>query len=104
MGSLARFEPSWGNSIPPYDAQYDVDHGTRFLLGACAETLIMQYPTDPCGEQPPPNDVQTPVNDFAARSSLRDFVTDLSRNESVRTLQIQAPGMDLRPNDCLLGQ
>ncbi|KAF9644966.1 hypothetical protein BDM02DRAFT_3190142 [Thelephora ganbajun] len=51
--------------------------GMRFLLGACVKTLetLRLYPTDP-----------------RAGTSLRDF--DLSRNESLRTLEITAHHLD----------
>jgi hypothetical protein len=64
-------------------------HGMRLLLDACAETLesVVLSP-DPHGKQFSPKGVQVLANDFAAGSSLRDF--DLSRNESLRTLQVPA--------------
>ncbi|KAF9643564.1 hypothetical protein BDM02DRAFT_3123277 [Thelephora ganbajun] len=51
--------------------------GTRLLLGACAKTLetLRLYPTDP-----------------HAGTSLRDF--DLSRNKSLRTLEVTAHHLD----------
>ena len=64
--------------------------GTRLLLGACAETLetLRLCPTDPHGKGFSLNMVQAPTDKFKARSFLRDF--DLSRNKSLRTLQVTA--------------
>ena len=68
--------------------------GVPLLLGACARTLetLTLYPTDPRGERLPPKGVHVPTNCFAARSSTQDF--DLSRNESLRTLQVMASSID----------
>jgi len=65
-------------------------HGMRLLLDACAETLetLRLYPIDPRGEEVSSEGVQVPLNnfDFTARSSPEDF--DLSRNNSLRALEI----------------
>ena len=63
--------------------------GMGLLLSACAETLetLRLYPTDPRGEGFSPEDTaRVMTNAFAARTSLQDF--DLSRNESLRTLEV----------------
>ena len=64
--------------------------GMRLLLDSCATTLetLRLYPTDPRGEGVSLEGVEGLVNDFTARSSLRDF--DLSRNRSLRTLRMTA--------------
>ena len=64
--------------------------GMRLLLATCAETLetLRLYPTDPRGEELSLNSVGMMADDFAARSSLRDF--DLSQNASLRTLEVGA--------------
>ena len=69
--------------------------GMRLLLGACTETLetLRLYPNDPCGEEVPLKGVETLTNDFAAISSLQDF--DLSRNKSLRTLEVTAQCIDV---------
>ena len=66
---------------------WNVD-GMRLLLDSCATTLetLRLYPTDPRGEGVSLEGVEGLVNDFTARSSLRDF--DLSRNRSLRTLRM----------------
>lgn len=68
---------------------FDVD-GTRLLLDTCAKTLetLGLYPTDPRGKELSLNGVQMLADDFTASSSLRDF--DLSRNKSLRTLEVRA--------------
>ena len=68
--------------------------GTRFLLCACAKTLetLRLYPTDPRGEEPSPNRVQALADNRIAGSSIWDF--DLSRNKSLRTLQVTARSID----------
>ena len=67
--------------------------GTQPLLYACANTLkILQlYATDLYGENFLSKDVQVLVNDFADRSSLRDY--DLSRNKSLWQLKITAQSL-----------
>ena len=68
--------------------------GTRLLLGACARTLetLRLYPTDPRSKEPSLNRVRVLADNFIARSSIRDF--DLSRNKSLRTLQVAARPID----------
>ena len=68
---------------------FDVS-GMRLLLGACANTLeiVVLDPADPRGEQHSLKGTEAPANDFAARSSLREF--DFSRNKSLRTLEVPA--------------
>ena len=63
-------------------------NGMGLLLDACAKTLecVVLDPTDCFGEQLSPKGMQVLANDFTAESSLQDF--DLSRIESLRTLQI----------------
>ena len=65
---------------------YEV-RGMRPLLAACAKTLesVVLNPTDPLGERLSLKGMQAPANNFAVKSSLRDF--DLSRNKALRTLQ-----------------
>lgn len=64
--------------------------GMRLILGACAETLetVRLYPDDPRSEQPSPKCVRTLANDFVVTSSFQDF--DLSRNKSLRTVEVTA--------------
>ena len=68
------------------------------LLHACAKTLksVVLDPTDPRGEWLPPEGMGVLTNYSAARYSLRDF--DLTRNESLQTLQIPASSPDRTPN------
>ena len=65
----------------------DVD-GMELLLDACAETLetVVLHPTDPRGKQPFLEVVEAIANSFAARHTLQDY--DLSRNRSLRTLEV----------------
>ena len=64
--------------------------GMRLLLDACTETLetLRLYPHDPHSERLSLKDVGILTNDFAVKSSPRDF--DLSRNKFLRTLEITA--------------
>jgi len=68
--------------------------GMRLLLDTCAETLetLWLYPSDPHGESLFLQSVQFLADNFTARSSLGDF--DLSRNKSLRTLEITARSID----------
>ena len=65
----------------------------RLLLGACAETLetLQLNPAGPYGKQSNLKHTPPPANDHTARSSLLDF--DLSRNKSLRTLEVRARSM-----------
>ena len=62
--------------------------GMRLLLDTCAKTLetLRLHPADPRGEGFPLEDVRVPANAFVAGTSFQDF--DLSRNKSLRTLEI----------------
>jgi len=66
---------------------YDVD-GMRLLLGASAKSLetLWLHPGDPRGRELPLNNVEVLADRLTVRCYLRDF--DLSRNKSLRTLQI----------------
>ena len=68
---------------------YDV-HGVGILLDACAETLetLRLYPVDLGGKEHFLNSIQVPAHNFAAIHSVGDF--DLSRNKSLRTLEVTA--------------
>ena len=68
--------------------------GMRVLLDACAKTLrtLRLYPTDPRGKKIYLKGVRTLANDFAAKSSPHDF--DLSRNQSLRTLEVTTRSID----------
>ena len=68
--------------------------GMRLLLDACVETLetLRLYPIVPSGEQLPPKGVRVLTNDFAVGLSLQDV--DLSRNKSLRTLEVMARSID----------
>ena len=68
---------------------YDV-HGVGLLLDACAETLetLRLYPVDLGGKEHFLNSIQVPAHNFAAIHSIGDF--DLSRNKSLRTLEVTA--------------
>ena len=71
---------------------HNVD-GMRLLLDACAKTLerVVLYPSD--GEQLPLRGVQALANDLAAKTRpLPDF--DLSRHESLRTLEIPSSSLN----------
>ena len=72
---------------------YDVDE-TRLLLGACARTLetLRLYPTDPRGKRFLLNKMWVLTDNIVAVPSLRYF--DLSRNESLRILQVTARSID----------
>ena len=75
---------------------FDVD-GVRLLLDAGAESLecVKFFPFNSQGEQYFLGVTQVPVNSFAARSSPRDF--DLSRNKSLRRLQVPASSIGCNP-------
>ena len=64
--------------------------GMRLLLDTCAKTLetLRLHPTDPRGGGISLKGVRAPANAFVARSFLQDF--DLSRNKSLRILEITA--------------
>jgi len=64
--------------------------GMPLLLGACANTLetLLLYPNDPRGERVSLNWMQSLADIFTVRSSLQSF--DLSRNKSLRVLQVPA--------------
>lgn len=72
---------------------YDVD-GMRLLLGASAKTLetLWLHPGDLRGKELPLNNVQVLTGRPIARHFLQDF--DLSRNMSLRTLQIATWSLD----------
>jgi hypothetical protein len=72
---------------------YDVE-GMRLLLDACAKTLetLRLDPTDPRGEQHFLKFTQVLADIFAASFSHCDF--DLSRNKSLRTLEVRAWYLD----------
>ena len=75
-------------------ALYHVE-GMPLLLDACAKTLetLVLHPDDPYGERATPSEgTHISSNDFAASSPLEDF--DLSRIESLRTLQVMAGSID----------
>ena len=76
----------------------DVDE-MRLLLDACAKTLevVVLNPTDPRGEPLSLKGMKALANDFAAKSSPRDFY--LSRNKSLRILQVQANFFACTSND-----
>ena len=81
---------------------YDVGE-TRLLLDACAGTLetLHLYPADPCGEQLnlKRTNIQ-PIICIAARPLPPDF--DLSRNRSLRTLEVRADSIIPRYGFCTL--
>jgi hypothetical protein len=68
---------------------FDVEE-TRLLLEVCAGTLetLRLYAYDPHCEQPYPEGMRFPTNDFTARTSSVDF--DLSRNKLLRTFEVTA--------------
>ena len=68
---------------------YDV-HGVGLLLDACAETLetLRLYPADLRGKEHSLNNTQVPADNLAAVHSIGDF--NLSRNKSLRTLEVTA--------------
>ena len=72
---------------------FNVD-GMPLLLNACAKTLetFWLHPQDPRGEVVYLKCVQSPADSFTARSSLQSF--DLSRNKSLRALQVPARSVD----------
>ena len=74
----------------------DICHvdGTRLLLDAFAKTLetLRLYPTDPHGKELSLSRVRMFADKFTAKYSLRDF--DLSRNKSLRSLQVAARSID----------
>ena len=72
--------------------------GMRLLLDTCAKTLetLRLYPSDPRGEGVSLEGVQALTNTFVATTSLRDF--DLSRNKSLRTLEIPASSIYSDPS------
>ena len=65
-------------------------HGVGILLDACAETLetLRLCPADLRSKERSLNSVQVPADNFAAIHSIGDF--DLSRNKSLRTLEVTA--------------
>ena len=67
--------------------------GMRLLLDACAETLetLRLYPIDPRGKELSPSRLQVLSSDFTGASSIQDF--DLSRNKSLRRLEVMGPGL-----------
>ena len=75
---------------------YNVE-GMPLLLGACAKTLrtLMLHQNDPRGEQFSPRGVYGSADDSAVNSSLLEF--DLSRNKSLRTLQVTASSFGYGP-------
>ena len=89
VGLLEDMIDQFGGIRFHYMDLYHVD-GIRLLLDSCAKTLetLRLYPGDPRGKEISLNSMQVLANDFAAISSLRDF--DLSRNKSLRTLEIRA--------------
>ena len=68
--------------------------GMRPLLDACAETLecLRFSPIDPRGKEFYLNGVQVLADSFTVKFSLQDF--DLSRNKSLRALEIMAYDLD----------
>ena len=72
--------------------------GMRLLLDTCAKTLetLRLYPSDPRGEGVSLEGVQALTNTLVATTSLRDF--DLSRNKSLRTLEIPASSIYSDPS------
>ena len=66
---------------------YNVN-GVGLPLDACAETLetLRLYPADLRGKEHSLNSIQVPADNFAAIYSIGDF--DLSRNKSLRTLEV----------------
>ena len=70
----------------------------RLLLNACAPTLeaLRLYPNDPRSEQLLLKGTQALANDFTAISSPQDF--DLSRNKSLRVLEVRARSFDYPPD------
>ena len=78
---------------------YEV-RGMRPLLAACAKTLesVVLDPADRLGEQLSLKGMQALANNFAAKSSLRDF--DLSRNKALRTLQVPWSSINHASSDC----
>ena len=68
---------------------YDV-HGVGILLDACAGALeaLRLYPADLRSKEHSLNSVQVSADNFAAIHSIGDF--DLSRNKSLRTLEVTA--------------
>ena len=72
---------------------YDVD-GMQLLLGASAKTLetLWLHPSDPRGKEFLLNNMQVLTDKFVVRYSPRDF--DLSRNKSLRTIQIATWSLD----------
>ena len=79
---------------------YNMD-GMRLLLDACVQTLkgLVLFPTDPRGEKPRSKGVRVPADNFTARTSPQDF--DLSRNESLQTLEFPATDIDRALNNGL---
>jgi hypothetical protein len=73
---------------------YLVD-GMSLLLDACSETLeTLQFDlTDPYGKQLCPKCVGVLANGFTARSSLQNI--GLSRNKSLRALEVMARSIDI---------
>ena len=65
-------------------------HGMRLLLDVCADTLetLRFYPNDPRGELLSLRGLKILANDFTVESYPQDF--DLSRNKSLRTLEVTA--------------
>jgi len=77
---------------------FNVD-GMRLLLDACAQTLevVHLYPADPRGKGLSLNGVKALTDNFAGGLSLQDF--DLSRNKSLRTLELTAAAIGTLSDD-----
>jgi len=75
--------------------------GIRLLLDACAKTLetLQLYSLDPRGKGFSLEYVSVSANAFTATTSLQDF--DLSRNKSLRMLEITAYSSYVRRLDLL---
>ena len=69
-------------------------YGMELLLDACAETLesVVLHPTDPRGESLFLKVTEVITNDLGVGYTLRDF--DLSRNKSLRILEVPASSLN----------